>query len=487
MTAMTVHTSVLSSHSFVRPHNKIGLLLDLVNKLNSAFLRAQDLDEILRAVLVGVTAGEGLGFNRAFLVCLDKKTNVLKGKIALGPSSQEEAGKIWGELAQSPLSLFEIVDNVRESLNDPFTPINQLVKKINVPLSKRDHILVKSVLERRAFSTQAVFPSEAFSCENYDDIAKILGTDCFAVAPIATEDTLYGVVIADNFVTKAPITPDDLDALQLFASLAAMASCKVHMCGVLKDKVKTLETINRQLESHKEHLVKAERFEAIGRMAEQLSHEIRNPLSALGGMARILDRKVQDPGLKQYVDTIVRQAQRVEQTLGSFFDFSNIPEINPEPLNLFKLIEASIALMRSEMTRLNISWHTHLQGEEPIIHADRMHLQQAILNLIKNSVEAMPEGGLLLVSVLRMEDTVQIQITDTGLGMARGHLEKATEPFFTTKTCGLGLGLSLAKQVVELHGGRISLERNRFGGTTAIINLPFVMEEGNRDAGKNKS
>ncbi|RPI51015.1 MAG: sensor histidine kinase, partial [Deltaproteobacteria bacterium] len=89
-----------------------------------------------------------------------------------------------------------------------------------------------------------------------------------------------------------------------------------------------------------------------------------------------------------------------------------------------------------------------------------------------NAVEAMPEGGMITVSVSIPERNVEIQITDTGLGMARGQLDKAGEPFFTTKTHGLGLGLSMAKRVVELHGGFMCLTKNNLGGTNVSITLP---------------
>ncbi len=460
---------------------RIRLLLDLVTKLNTTFVRAMDLDEVLEAVLVGVTAGEGLGFNRAFWVELDQVEGVLKGKMGIGPCSHSEAQKIWAEMNLACMSLTDILEQVREDFHDPDLPVNLMVRRIQVSLGAEAHVLVQCVKQRRAFCAGPGCESGDGHGLSYDDVCRALSCDTFAAAPVYAEDSVYGVVVADNFVTSAPVTQEDLDALQLFASLGAIAMYKAGLCQLLHEKIQKLTEVNRQIEANKDSLVQAERMHAVGRMAEQLSHEIRNPLSAVGGMARILDRKLQDPALKQYVDTIVNQAKKVEDRLGTFFDFAVTPELHKEPVRPYQLMEASVALMKSEMDRRSIASHLRLDGTDPVIMADRLHLQQAFINLIKNAVEAMPEGGLLLVTVSNQGDQLQIQVTDSGKGMSKGQIEMAGAPFFTTKGQALGLGLSLARQVVELHGGRFQLEVNGFRGITATIFLPVELDGGGEE------
>jgi signal transduction histidine kinase len=457
--------------SLPRSRGRFGPLLDLAVKLNSAFLRAHDLDEILQAVLVGVTVGEGLGFNRAFLFQLDTEKKYVEGKLAIGPASPEDAGRIWAEISQKQLSLFEILDDVKEAFYNRVHPLNQLVRQIKVPLSEKDHILVRAVNERRAFWVGDKSENGSVAPE---DLVKILGVSEFAVAPLFVQEDAYGVILADNFVTGRPIDHGDVDALQLFAGLASIAVGKTRMCEMLEERIRALRTLNEEVERNKNQLVEAERYAALGRMADQLLHEIRNPLATIGGMARILKRKLKDSELINYAKTMVRESERVEKSLTAIFDFTKVPELNPELVRVCDLIKASLALLQSELDRHNITLDVHFPDLEPVLFIDRTYIQQAFLSILKNAVEVMPEGGILTVSVSAYERNVEIQITDTGVGMAKGYLNRAGEPFFTTKTHGLGLGLSLAKRVIELHDGFMCLTKNKLGGTNVSITLPGV-------------
>jgi signal transduction histidine kinase len=455
-----------------RSRGRLGPLLDLAVKLNCAFLMAHDLNEILQAVLVGVTVGEGLGFNRAFLFQLDAKKEYMEGKLAIGPANRKDAGRIWSEISRKQLSLFEILDDVKEVFYNGTDPINQLVRQINVPFSEQDHILIRALNERRAFwiggkgENSAAVP---------DDLLQILGANEFAVAPLYAHEEAYGVILADNFVTGRPIDQGDVDALQLFAGLASIAAGKTRMCEMLEERVQELKTLNEEMERNKDQLVEAERYACLGRMADQLLHEIRNPLSTIGGMAKILKRKLKDSELIDYAEVMVKENERVEKTLTVIFDFANIPKLNPESVKICDLIKASLALLQSELDRHNITLNVFdCPDPEPVLFLDRIYIQQSFLNILKNAVEAMPEGGILTVSVSISAGYVEIQITDTGLGMAKGYLNKADQPFFTTKTHGFGLGLSLAKRVIQLHNGFMCLTKNKFGGTNVSITLPGI-------------
>ncbi len=453
----------------------LRLILDLAVKLNSAFLKASQLDDILKAVLVGVTAGEGLGFNRAFLFTINAKGKKIEGKLAIGPSSPEEAGVIWGEISQKRLSLFEILDNVRDALFDPNHPLNLLVRQVVVPLTNTEHVFVRAIKERNAFhvcdngAPDALDLSRAF-CE---DVCNILNVKDFAVAPLYTQEEAFGLIVADNAITHVPIYASNVEALHLFSSLASMAICQINMIAALEEKIAQLKELNAIVERDKDALIEAERYAALGRMADQLVHEIRNPVSVIGGMAKILQRKVDNPSLRAYVDNIASQAGRLEQILSELLDFSVRLQLNIEDVYLYQLVNASINLFHGEIERHNVALHVYMPDEEPVIKIDRLVFQQAFMNILKNAIEAMPDGGMLLVTVDVKDNMVEIQVTDTGLGIAKGHLAKADEPFFTTKTHSMGLGLSLAKRAIESHGGALCLSRNKFGGTTASITLPL--------------
>lgn len=455
-----------------RDQTRIRMLLDLAVKLNTAFVQSADLEEILQAVLVGVTAGEGLGFNRAFLVRVDAEEQNLTGVFAVGPATKEEALQIWNDIDLHNLSIFEILERVTNSVRNAADPLNQLALRIRIPLVETDHVLVRSLRENQAF---LVGGARSDGPEAPSDLVDLLGMDQFAVAPLASATQAYGVILADNIITRRSILLEDVEALQLFAGLASFGVCKAHMCSVLESQVLQLRQLNAEVERNKELLVQAERYTALGRMADLVLHEIRNPLSAIGGIARMLQRKNQDPDLYKYAKVIIRESHRLERILEGLFDFTQAPKLALQPVQFYQLIRASLVLLRSEFTRQHIELHTNLPDPDLALYLDRGHIQQALVNILKNAVEAMPEGGILDISARSGDQWVEVRVTDTGPGIAQAHLSRALEPFFTTKIHGMGLGLSLAKRIFELHGGTMCLSCDSSGGgATVSVTLPRI-------------
>lgn len=447
-------------------------LQEILARLNAAFLDANDIEEILCTVLVGITAGEGFGFNRAILFRLDQVREELAGAFAIGPASREDAYGIWSNISSLGCNLADIIEaNVRTGL-DPSRPLNRLVRGVKIPLSSRDHVFVQALDQRRVIGVASGTDQAEGLGIGY--LKSILGLDEFVVVPLYAGLDRFGVILADNFVTMRPVTHEDVEALQIFASLASIAICKTRMCGELGERLCALKRLHEEIEGKQDVLVKTEQFAAVGRMSDQLLHEIRNPLSSIGGIANILRKKLVDPELKAHAELIVNEVRRIETVLNELFGFIQLPlsSLNVSRVVLYDLIDAALLLMQGELDRHGITRHVHMLQKGLALDIDPVLFQQAMLHVFRNAIEAMPEGGLLAVSVTQLREAVQIQISDTGLGIAKGHLHRADEPFFTTKTRGMGLGLSYARQVIDLHGGSFCLSRNRYGGTTVTFTLP---------------
>ncbi len=451
--------------------NKIRLLLDLVLKLNETFLEASDLEDVLSAVLVGITAGEGLGFNRAFLFKLDEDSGHIKGSAAIGPASAEEAGRIWHEISVKRLSLFDILDNVRTRMKDEGNPLLSVISGFSVPLDNADHVLVASLQGQGAMHVRR---GEALIFDGGHELCDLFGVDEFAVVPLVTHRRPFGVVVADNYITRRRITESDLDALHLFAGLGSIALCQASMCSLMQDRIVDLQRLNSEVVRSRGLLIKAERYAAIGKMADQLLHELRNPVSAIGGLAGVLRKRLsRDSGLGKYAENIITQCERIERTLDELFELAHEPTLSgTEEVRLHGLVSATLDIFRHEMARLDIDLEVNFPDQEPVVHVDRAYFQQALINVIKNAIEAMPDGGLLVVSVEYDDTTVNIRVKDSGLGIARAHLNRLDEPFFTTKSHAMGLGLSLGKKVLEQHGGSLAVECNEAGGATVTLTVP---------------
>ncbi len=471
---ITESSSMKDSWSLARkgPSGSIKLLLDLVLKLNEAFVQARDLDDILNAVLAGTTSGEGLGFNRAFLFLLDDHEEILQGHFGLGPRSPEEAGRIWNEIVREQMSLFEILAGVRDQLMDEDHPVNKLVKSIEISMSDKSNVLVRALDENRAFLvTRDPKPDAVLSPQMCDR----LGTDEFAVAPLFSHGESYGVVVADNLYSNNGISHELLYSLHLFTGLASLAICQSNMYRTLENRMEKLRQVNKAVEKQKHLLVETEKFSAIGRMLDRLLHEIRNPLSAIGGISRVLRRKESDQAKIAYLDAIIKETDKIEKTLIHIAELQDTGLVSLEMVDLVSVVDLIAVMMKSDLEEVGIALHQNYPSEEIIIKADRERLSQAILYIIKNSLEAMPDGGILVIALAKKGSDVELRISDSGLGIARGHFKKVDNPFFTTKLNALGLGLSKAKQIIQLHGGVLSLSTNRIGGTTCVITLPRVI------------
>jgi signal transduction histidine kinase len=124
------------------------------------------------------------------------------------------------------------------------------------------------------------------------------------------------------------------------------------------------------------------------------------------------------------------------------------------------------------MKNANITYQLDLPGEGPTLYVDATKMRQVFLHLVKNGIEAMPNGGTLKVSCREDEQTINISVSDTGSGISDSNLRMAADPFFTTKTYGTGMGLTLVQKITEMHDASFSLKHNEGGGMTAIVRLP---------------
>ncbi len=471
---VTKASSMRESSTALRkaPPGSLKLLLDLVLKLNEAFVKARDLDDILNAVLAGTTSGEGLGFNRAFLFLVDEKKSLLQGHFGLGPHSPEEAGRIWNEIAREGLSLFEILAGVKDQLTDEDHPVNKLAKSIQIPLSNKENVLVRSLTENRAYLVTREPVPDAINSRQMCDC---FGTVEFAVAPLFSHGEKYGVVVADNLYTGTAISHELIYSLHLFTGLASIAICQSNMYRTLEGRMEKLREVNQAVEKQKHLLIETEKFSAIGRMLDRLLHEMRNPLSAIGGISRVLRRKESDQGKIAYLDAIIKETDKIEKTLLHIAELQDTGPMSWEMVDLISIVDLIAVMLKPDLEEVGIALHQNYPSDEIIIKADRERLHQAVLYIIKNSLEAMPDGGILVIAIAKKGSDVELRISDSGLGIARGHFKKVDNPFFTTKLNALGLGLSKAKQIIQLHGGVLSLTTNRIGGTTCIITLPRVI------------
>jgi signal transduction histidine kinase/FixJ family two-component response regulator len=448
---------------------RLEILHDLSVRVAYYLLSTVELEDIFRTILVGITAGEGLGFNRAFLALFDDDGSVLRGKMAVGPDSPEEAGRIWSALKETKYTLAEALEKCGRACQPQDARVNQIVREIVVPGTDMDHIFIRAAHERRAFH---VAGRRVDGRPVRDDIVDLFGVDEFAVVPLCSPYRVQGIIIADNFITGKPIKEEDIAAIELFANQASMAIEKSRLYSELAAKLAMLEAANKELQESRDLLIQAERLSAIGEMAAQIAHEMRNPLVSIGGLARFIQRHTKEDKHRKHLDSIVKETEKMEEILAQVFKFIQSPQLTLSRLNLNDIVSSSLSALSPSFEKFHIEVETAFAPDMPDSALDGNQMRQAVINICKNSVEAMPSGGRLRVSTRVTPQNIEVEISDTGTGIHRDMLDKARQPFFTTKTYGVGLGLNIAEQIVRAHKGKMEISSGLGTGVRVNITLP---------------
>jgi PAS domain S-box-containing protein len=229
----------------------------------------------------------------------------------------------------------------------------------------------------------------------------------------------------------------------------------------ITERKRTEEIIHRQ-----------DKLAAVGQLAAGVAHEIRNPLTSMRGYTEFLSLDETDPGRKEFLDIILDEIERVNNIVEEFMVLAKPKAIELEEKNIVPVIKNVVSLLEFEARKKDVRLHLECQEEIIQVECDENRLKQVFLNFIKNGIEAMPNGGDLIVRTSINNHNVQISIQDTGVGISEEKLKKLGEPFYTTKKNGNGLGLMVSFKIIESHHGRVYVESELNKGTTFNILLP---------------
>ena len=237
-------------------------------------------------------------------------------------------------------------------------------------------------------------------------------------------------------------------------------------------------TERKRLEEDK---LRSERLAVIGTMSARLAHEIRNPLTSVTLNVELVRDEIDTLTQKNppagrearaLLQSLSSEVRRVQNVTEDYLKFARLPRPRCQPVILNELLDQQLGFMGSLFEATDVKLVTELAGDLPVIQADENQLWQAVLNLIRNALEAMPGGGTLTVRTTARDGWVVLSITDTGKGITDEEHQNLFKPFFSTKVGGTGLGLPLTQQVVAEHAGTIRCDSAPGRGTTFVIELP---------------
>lgn len=299
----------------------------------------------------------------------------------------------------------------------------------------------------------------------------------------AVKAFLFGVlvelpIIARHWARWPMDAEDQLLELVIFGSAGIIAGLLADRERVQRLRVestkKELENVYTELRENVEKMKKTERLSAAGQLAASLAHEIRNPLASISGAAGILKRGNASPDNKQEcLGILEKESQRLNKLLTNFLDFARPRLPRYQRVDPAALVQSVTVLARHAAMRQQVTIIDDLPPRLPLVDCDAEQMKQVLLNIVLNAIQATQGGGRVIVKAFAEGHSLRIEIWDEGCGMSQQELDRMFEPFFTTKESGTGLGLAVAANIVEQHGGLLRATNNSGSGMTFRLELPL--------------
>jgi two-component system, NtrC family, sensor histidine kinase HydH len=239
-----------------------------------------------------------------------------------------------------------------------------------------------------------------------------------------------------------------------------------------------LQRAHSEMQENFEGMKRAERLFALGQLSAGLAHEIRNPLASISGAAGILRRSgAANEKHQELLEIIDKECQRLNKLLTSFLEFARPRPPQPEDVVLGTVLARVVQLASHAPGRRDIRLRYEVQEAMPTVHVDAEQLEQVLLNMVMNAVQASNDGDEVLLSARLQENRIWVDVRDQGSGVKPEHVDRLFDPFFTTKEQGTGLGLPVAHEIVRSIGGMLKVKHNEDRGMTFSVGLPLSSPE----------
>jgi signal transduction histidine kinase/DNA-binding response OmpR family regulator len=439
--------------------------LSLLRELSQVLQGTLDAQKLHHVILLCVTTGHALGFNRAFLFTRERSTNTLNAQMAVGPASREDAFRIWAELSSQGRSLHELLTMLEMLPPRESMPLNHIIEDLSYSMEDSSEIVVRTALEKK----EQVVTDAARDPRVTQAFREQFGCPEFVAVPLIVKGSVVGVILADNLYSGRAITEDHVRLLSLFSSQAALAIENAETYAELQKSMDRLRHAQSEI-------VHSEKLATIGKMAAHVAHEIRNPLSTIGGFARAILKKPDNvERVEKNANIISEESTRLENMLKGVMDFSRPSAPVMKQTDFNAVVERAFRTHAELLAARNIHATLDIDSSLPEIHIDESQVTQVLHNLVRNAADSMPQGGALLMKTGRAGERVYCSIADSGTGIPADTLERLFDPFFTTKPDGTGLGLAVSKKIIDDHGGNIEVSSQPSKGTEFKVLLPLKL------------
>ncbi|MEB3103659.1 PAS domain S-box protein [Ferviditalea candida] len=238
-----------------------------------------------------------------------------------------------------------------------------------------------------------------------------------------------------------------------------------------------VQTVIRDLTDRKrteEYMLRSEKLSVVGQLAAGVAHEIRNPLTSLKGFVQLM--KTNKGNEQKYIEIMLSELDRIHSIVNEFMILAKPHEIHFQESSIVELIRNVVFLLDSQAILNNVQIHYDFEPDIPLVQCDENQMKQVFVNLLKNAIEAMPNGGTVQICVRTASNgNISIRIIDEGKGIPEDMIRKLGEPFFSTKETGTGLGLMICFGIVQAHNGTLRFSSKENCGTTVEVQIPCVI------------
>ncbi len=445
--------------------------LKILSDVAAALSSSTELVQLLKVILTGATAAQGLGFNRAFLFLHDERNNTLVGHMAVGPRSAEEAGDIWSNLDSMRLSLEELLDNNQRKAGQLSDGLNELVDDFRIRIE--DDSAIGRICREGSWLNltidSSVDPVTA-------SVARHLGADAMALVPMVSKGHLMGLLVADNQITRRPISDEAVELLQVLANQAAVAMERARLYETRNQKRIELEKTNRLLAETQDQIIRIEKMSVIGELTSAIAHELRNPLTVVGGFANMILKSGTAGDNQEYLNIIATEIRRAESVLNQVLDFSRASKGENRPIDFSQLVQRSLELLRGRMSGKETPVFASMTDEPLIVYGNYEQLLHAVYQFLKLTAEDLVPPGEAEIRTERREGRALLLIRILCTDETRDKVRKTLERIFSQNRTSQRLTILVAGETIRYHGGNIGLASGEDCPPSLYMELPLMKE-----------
>ncbi|MCX6830770.1 MAG: GAF domain-containing protein [candidate division Zixibacteria bacterium] len=446
--------------------------LNTIEEISQALHSTMKTDDILRIILTGATCKEGLGFNRAFLFLLNEGENCLEGKMAIGPSNAEEAGRIWGEIPQGNRTLSEVLAAYLQNVANHDIEVNRIVRSLKIDLSAPT--MFRQVMESGHWCN---IDSLCEAVVHDTGVLQALNTHRFAVVPLLSRGKSIGVILADNLITGKQTEDNTVHLLQIFADHAASAIENAGLFEEIEVKAASLEKANLKLEQVQKQIAAIEKSSLMAEITYKIAHELRNPITIIGGFAALLNRNL-NPADKssEYGRIIVEETLRVEKALAEVLNFSKSFALDRVRCDLWEIVAATVDVLEQTHSPVTIELDPDDDKSPLHVRVNRDQTVQSLHDIIEAVGSCLPDSTPMRLRLGSSEAAQRIELHWQIEPEEHERVTSLLAEMLDTRATGSSLRLTLAFETVRYNGGEPGLAASAAQDKYLFIEYP-AMEE----------